>query len=333
MHAPAITFAIPCCNGKAHLEPLLESILQQTRQDFVLILVDDASSDGSAAIAERVAGKRAQIVVNERRLGLAANFAHAASLVRTPYFCLAHQDDAYAPDYLARLLPALEGEPTAALAHCSATAMDGDGNAIVAAAERFKHGLARRAVGASRARLHELLWHGNFICCPSVLFRTAAYHSVGGFDVSLSFALDWDLWFRLLESGFGIVTVVEPLVRYRRHGSNASNAATRTLRRFREEMHVLARAQAAGTASGLFTAGRPPSRSLRNNLVNEAFEDLRAGQREAFDEKLAFARAHLPELWWDPLLVGLRCMSRCGPIGTSLLGLLRAAAVRMGVGS
>ncbi len=330
---PAATIAIPCCNGAAHLEQALASWLAQTRQDFDLLVVDDASDDDTVAIVRRVAGDRARLVVNTPRRGLGANFAYAASLVRTPFFCLAHQDDVYDRDYLRTMLAALDAAPDAAFVHCAATAMDGDGNAIAAAAERFKHRLAQRAVGASRQQLHELLWRGNFVCCPSVLFRSDAYRRAGGFDATLSFALDWDLWFRVLGSGAPFATVLQPLVRYRRHGGNASRAATRTLLRFREEEHVLAEAHRRAVAAGLVHGPMPPSRSLRNNLVNEAFEDLRAGDRTAFAAKLAFAKQQLPAVWRDPVMRALRVFGRCGPPGVAALQLLRAVAVRDGLGA
>jgi GT2 family glycosyltransferase len=333
VHSPAATIAIPCCNGEAHLVPLLESWLAQSCQDFELVIVDDASDDASVALVRRIAGARARIVVNSQRLGLAANFAKAASLVETPFFCIAHQDDDYAPEYLRTMLAALAERPSAAFAHCSATAIDSDGNAIAAAAERFKRRLAQRAVDAPRPELHRLLWRGNFVCCPSVLFRTEAYRRAGGFDPSLSFALDWDLWFRLIEVGFDIVTVLEPLMRYRRHLGNASRGATRSLSRFHEERAVLAKAEQSGRAAGLIEGPLPASRSLRNNLVNEAFEDLRAGHRAEFAAKLAFAQQFLPELRLDPGLIGLRCMSRLGSFGVGVLGFLRSVAVRTGLGT
>ena len=329
---PVATIAIPCHNGAAHLEPMVRSWLQQSRQDFELLLVDDASTDASVELVCRTAGDRVRIVRNQERRGLAANFAHAASLVKTPFFCLAHQDDLYERDYLQRLLAALEAEPDAAVAHCSATASDGDGNEITAAAERFKNGLARQAVGATRSELYGLLWRGNFVCCPSVLFRTAAYRAVGGFDTRLSFALDWELWFRMVRTGHRFTTVTTPLVRYRRHADNATRSATRSLRRFEEELQVLQEAHAHGVAERLMRAQRAPGRSLRNNLVNEAFEDLRHGDHTAFRDKLRFVSERVPHLRRDPYVLALRVLSRFGTLGVSALGLGRRAAVRLGLG-
>lgn len=332
MPAPVATFAIPCRNGAAHLETLLRSLLAQTRQDFELLLVDDASDDDTGAVAQRVAGARLQLIRNAERRGLAANFAYTASLVTTPYFCLAHHDDVYEPDYLARLVQALEQAPAAAFAHCSATAMTGDGSAITAAAERFKLALATKAVGADRAALYRLLCRGNFVCCPSVLFRTATYRATGGFDTRLSYAVDWELWLRMVHAGHTLATVLTPLVHYRRHVGNATHTATRSMRRFEEELEILEAAFARGRAEGLLDEQHAPTRSLRNNLVNEAFEDLRAGNREAYRQKLAFLATRLPQLRRDPYVLTLRALGRCGPLGVATLRFGRALAVRLGLG-
>jgi glycosyltransferase involved in cell wall biosynthesis len=326
------TFAVPCRNAGPHLRPLLESLLAQSRQDFELLLVDDASTDGSVGRAQDVAGARLRTVANERPLGLAGNFARCAELVQTPFFCLAHQDDVYERDYLARLLALLDARADAAIAHCAATAIDDAGAPLAAPAERYKRRLAARAAAADRRGLYRRLYAGNFVCCPSVLYRTAAFRAAGGFDGKLSFALDWELWFRMLRGGGTFAWVEEPLVRYRRHAAAASRASTRALSRFVEERAVLAAARREGIAAGLLPPDAGGSPALRNVLLHEAFEDLRAGDRAAVRTKLDFVRTHAPELWDDPWLRAFRGLSQLGAPGRAVLGAGRALAVRLGLG-
>lgn len=146
MPGPIATFVIPCCNGEGHIEPMLQSLLAQTRQDFDLLLVDDASTDRTVERARAVAGERLGVVVHGSRIGLARNFAFAASRIATPFFCVAHQDDVYEPGYLAALVERLQRHDRHAFAHCLATAIDGESNEVAVAAERFKRRLAREAV-------------------------------------------------------------------------------------------------------------------------------------------------------------------------------------------
>jgi GT2 family glycosyltransferase len=328
---PAIaTFAVPCRDAGPHLRPLLESLLAQTRQDFDLLLVDDASTDGSAELARSIAGARVRVVRNERPLGLAGNFARCVELTATPFVCLAHQDDVYEPGYLEALFDALQARPDAAFAHCPARAIDADGRVVDSAAERHKVRRCARAANADRRALYALLFRGNFVCCPSVLFRTDALRAAGGFDARWHYALDWELWFRLLRASHSFATVTRPLLRYRRHDAAASRARTRDLSRFREEVEVLAQARELGVAAGLLDAGAR-STAVRNNALHEACDDLHRGDRAAAAAKIAFVRA-LPGFSRDPWLCAFAAMARLGAPGRTALTAGRALAVRLGLG-
>jgi glycosyltransferase involved in cell wall biosynthesis len=330
---PVATFAIPCRNGSVHLRPLLQSLLRQTEPDFVLLLVDDGSSDGSAALAREVAGDRIAVHRNDPALGIGGNWNRCIELVTTPFFCLAHQDDIYEPRYLERLLAALRARPDAGMAHCRATAVDVDGVAFVSPAEQFKEHFWRHTPGVDRAAHCARLYSGNFVCCPSVLYRTDAVRKTGPFRTDLRFALDWDYWFRLLRAGFGIADIDELLVRYRRHDGAASKAASADRSRFEEELQVLTSARREGVTAGLLAADVGASPALRNNLLHEALVDLQAGRREAVAHKLAFVREHAPELWRDPYVRTFRGLWRLGAPGRWLLGAGRRLAVRFGLGA
>jgi cellulose synthase/poly-beta-1,6-N-acetylglucosamine synthase-like glycosyltransferase len=67
--APIATFVIPCCNGAAHVGATIASILAQDRQDFDLVLVDDASTDDSVAVATAAGGSRLLVERHAQRLG------------------------------------------------------------------------------------------------------------------------------------------------------------------------------------------------------------------------------------------------------------------------
>jgi GT2 family glycosyltransferase len=321
--SPVATFAIPCRNAGPYLRPLLHSLLAQTRQDFALLLCDDASDDGSADAAREVAGERIQVRRNEPALGIGGNWNRCVQQVTTPFVCLAHQDDVY---------EALQARPDAGVAHCRAIAIDHAGAVMPSPAERFKEHFWRCSPGTDRAAHYRRLWRGNLVCCPTQLFRTAALQAAGPFRSDLRFALDWEYSFRLLRAGFGIVDVPAALVRYRRHAGAATHAANADRTRFGEELAVLREAVALGAAAGLLPPGLPVSPALRNNLLHEALADLSAGRREGVRGKLQFVREHAPELWRDPYVRAFRGAVRLGPPGRWLLTLGRELAVRFGLG-
>jgi len=330
--APAVTFAIPCRDAGPFLRPLLESLLGQTRQDFELLLVDDGSRDDSVGLAREVAGSRVRVHRNETPRGIGGNWNRCVELVATPFFCLAHQDDVYEPRYLELLLAALQARPHAALAHCRACAMDAGGSAFESLAERFKEHFWKRDPGQDRAAHYARLWSGNFLCCPTVLYRTEAVRKAGPFRTDLRFALDWEYWFRLLRHGYGIVDVPELLMHYRRHAAAATATATADRSRFDEELLVLDEARAAGIEAGLLPRTARASPALRNNLLHEAMTDLQAGRRAAVAQKLAFVKQRAPALWRDPYVRVFRSLWSFGAPGRLVLGLGRRIAVRYGLG-
>ena len=127
----------PIFQGEAHLEQAVRSLLAQTEADFRLLLVDDASSDGTPALARALAAEdaRVELHVNPRRLGMLGNTRRAWTLARerypaARYVALASDHDVWEPHWLERLLAALEGDPRAVLAYPLTARIDAAGTPI-----------------------------------------------------------------------------------------------------------------------------------------------------------------------------------------------------------
>lgn len=325
----SVTFAIPCRDAGPHLRPLLESLLAQTRQDFALLLVDDGSRDGSAELARAVAGERIEIHRNPAPLGIGANWNRCAELVRTPYFCLAHQDDCYADRYLERMLAALERRPDAGFAHCRAWTLDHEGRRGLGRAERYKERFWARDPGPVPGAHFALLLRGNYVICPSVLYRTDAFRAAGGFRTDLRFALDWEFWFRFLGMGHAPQGVPERLLGYRRHAASATAEAGAGAARWAEELAVLEAAIALGRSRGWLAAGRAPLEALRNSVLHEFGAAVARGDSGTAEAALRFLRERAPALLRDPVVRVATWLARMGPPGRSALRLLHALAVRV----
>lgn len=275
MVPPTLTFAIPCRDGERHLQTLLESLLAQTVA-CRLLLVDDASRDDSVALAESVAGARLEVVRNREPSGIPGNWNRCAQLVETEFFCLAHQDDVYLPGFAAELVEALTAAPAAAVAHCPARAIDDDGRPQRSRTERYKARFWRRLPPVEApAQGFGRLFLGNYVSCPSLVYRKAAFKAVGPFDAHFRFAPDWEWLLRSLAKGWQLAAVPRPLVAYRRHRGQATQVAAKTLQRYREEHVLLANARLVGVGDGLLPPGAE-STAMRDNLLYDAFNDLQA---------------------------------------------------------
>jgi glycosyltransferase involved in cell wall biosynthesis len=127
----------PVYQGEAHLERAVRSLLAQTVRDFRLLLVDDASSDGTVALARALAAEdpRIEVHVNATRLGMLGNTQRAWALARerhpeAEFVALASDHDVWAPDWLEALIAALEASPGAVLAYPQSARIDATGALI-----------------------------------------------------------------------------------------------------------------------------------------------------------------------------------------------------------
>jgi len=110
---------MPVYNAERWLVAGIESMQQQSLADFELILSDNASTDGSLAIAERFAraDKRIRILRQSRNLGANGNYSAVLADARADYFKWASVNDLCAPEFLQRCVEALEKQPDAVLAY------------------------------------------------------------------------------------------------------------------------------------------------------------------------------------------------------------------------
>jgi glycosyltransferase involved in cell wall biosynthesis len=107
----------------------LESIRQQTFQDFELIVLDDASTDGSLAVINDYARQMPmQVVANETNSGSPfVQWRRGAELGRGKYLWIAESDDYAQPGFLAAMVERLEANPQAGLAYSQSIKVDNDG--------------------------------------------------------------------------------------------------------------------------------------------------------------------------------------------------------------
>jgi glycosyltransferase involved in cell wall biosynthesis len=123
---------MPIYNGEPFLAETLESIVNQTFQDFELIISDNASCDGTEAICrDRMAeDPRIRYVRNATNLGAATNYNRVFELSSGRYFKWAAADDLCAPTFLEQCVAVLEERPEVVLCYPKTTIIDAHGNAV-----------------------------------------------------------------------------------------------------------------------------------------------------------------------------------------------------------
>ena len=106
---PAVSVLVPCFRSEPFLARALASLLAQTRSDWEAVVVDNASDDGTWALARAWAGRDPRIRAhrNDRNLGPVGNWRRCAELATAPLSALLFSDDWYRPEFLAETAPLL----------------------------------------------------------------------------------------------------------------------------------------------------------------------------------------------------------------------------------
>jgi glycosyltransferase involved in cell wall biosynthesis len=110
---PTIDVVVPCYNYGRHLPDCIDSLLTQDGCDLRVLIIDDASTDGSAAVARALAAKdsRVSVLVHEANRGHIATYNEGIAWSSADYFLLLSADDALVPDALARAIAIMEARP------------------------------------------------------------------------------------------------------------------------------------------------------------------------------------------------------------------------------
>jgi glycosyltransferase involved in cell wall biosynthesis len=211
--APAVSVCIPVFNCERFVAGAIESVLAQTFTDFELIVVDNASTDRTLEIVRGFDDPRVRVVRNEHNLGAAGNWNKALRLARGQYVKLVCADDYLYPSCLARQVEIFRQASSAAvlLVACSRDIVDDQGKRFLT--RRFP---GRRGQYAGHKLIRKNIRHGtNILGEPaSVLMRADVLHTIGGFDDSIPYVLDLDLYCRLLLNGDAYLQT-EPLCAFR----------------------------------------------------------------------------------------------------------------------
>jgi glycosyltransferase involved in cell wall biosynthesis len=127
---PLITIGLPVYNSERHIENSIESLLNQSYRDFLLIISDNASTDQTSDICQEYAKLDKRIIYhrNPNNIGLSPNFNFVFKQSKSPYFKWATADDFWAPTMLEKALGVMESDEQVALCYPKTMLVDESGN-------------------------------------------------------------------------------------------------------------------------------------------------------------------------------------------------------------
>jgi glycosyltransferase involved in cell wall biosynthesis len=204
---PTVSVIIPTFNRAIDLKNAIESVLNQTFQDFELIVVDDASTDATSDVVPSIHDDRIKYLRHETQKGGAA--ARNTGIINSTcdYIAFLDDDDEWFPEKLARQMALLLASPQ----HIGCVYT---GYVTVDRGSGKKMG---KMVPSKRGDLSKELLIGNRIGgTSSILIKRKCLDKVGLFDERLPSFQDYDLWIRISKS-FHFEYIKDPLLNYYFH--------------------------------------------------------------------------------------------------------------------
>lgn len=224
--SPAFSVVVAAFNSAARIAETLNSVLDQTRPELELIVVDDGSSDRTAAVAEELAAgdRRIRVLRQSNRGTVAARNAGLAA-ARGEYVSFLDDDDLWLPDYLEAVAARLERGAGVGLVHTDAWVLDAASGGVGrrTALERFALPVRRSLRAAEPAAAEAALLRVNFVTTCAATVSRPALDAVGELDPSIRGCDDWDLWLRIAGAGFGVACIEEPLAVLRKRSDSVGS--------------------------------------------------------------------------------------------------------------
>jgi cellulose synthase/poly-beta-1,6-N-acetylglucosamine synthase-like glycosyltransferase len=188
MVIPAVSIIVPCYNAEFTLRTAVESVLRQSFSDFELIVVDDGSSDGSVAVAERLATESRRIrLIRQRNAGPAAARNRGVAEASGEFIAFLDADDRWMENLL----------------HCHVTQFKLNSNCGISfgRVRFFGPSLARPGRVSARIRrltLAQVLGENPICTTSNLVARRSAFDEAGGFDPELTHGEDQEFVARVL---------------------------------------------------------------------------------------------------------------------------------------
>jgi glycosyltransferase involved in cell wall biosynthesis len=228
MTQPSVTVMMPCFNNSKYISAAVQSVLSQTHRDFELVIIDDASTDGSAEIVQSFHDPRIRLVTNKVNRGIAAVRNQLLELAVGRYLTSLDGDDLYcSKEKLAKEFAVLQAPQEAtqpSIAFSDFLLIDAMGNVTSQASW-----LASPREGI----LFQGILERNIMIPRDFLMPATLAKAVGGFDENLALYEDWDYKLRLAQKGCFVYTN-HIGIGYRRHGAGLSSASKGMHRHFTE---------------------------------------------------------------------------------------------------
>lgn len=203
---PTVSVIIPTYNRANLVSRAIKSVLNQTYQDFEIIVVDDCSEDNTEEIVKSFNDSRIRYIKHKKNKGGSAARNTGIKRARGKYIAFLDDDDEWLPSKLEKQIMLFEK-----LSKHYGVVYSGY---YIAKGDVIK----RKVLPKYRGDVYGYLLKRNFIGSPTIVVRKECFKRAGLFDEDLPASQDWDMWLRIAKY-YKFEYILEPLAIYYTNGS------------------------------------------------------------------------------------------------------------------
>jgi len=203
---------MPVYNGERHIREAIESILNQTYRNIEFIIVDDGSTDNSAAIILSYKDTRIKYYKNKQNLRIVKTLNRAIECSSGDFVARMDADDIARPARIEKQVSYLIAHPEVSLVDTVMEYMDEDGVSL----HKINNHITKETDILKTMRETNCLGHS------SIMTRISIYQQYKYRQIDYE---DYDLWLRLINDGKIIHKLDEPLLLYRTHSASITGQA------------------------------------------------------------------------------------------------------------
>lgn len=271
--APRVSVILPAYNRETLVARAIDSVLAQTYGDFELIIVDDASKDGTRAVLETYRDHpKVRLILSDVNRGGSGARNLGIEAARGELIAFQDSDDVWLPHKLAAQVAALDANPKAGLCYCGS---------LFSSPERTYY-IPEPVFARLEGDMSAEILRRNTTSTQVLVMRRAVLDKTGPFDATLKRFQDWDLMIRVAQET-PFVFLPEPMVVIFATAGNISSVV---------ENDAIARARILEKYAGLFATS--PAHAARNHYITgRVWQKLRkqAAARPHLRQALALERA------------------------------------------
>ena len=185
---PKVTVRMSAYNHEQYVEQAILSIVNQTYQDFELIVIDDGSSDRTPEILERLSLEHGFYYERQENMGLTPTLNKLIRMAKGEYITGCASDDFWPLTRLEEQVAALDANPNAVIVHGVPAIVDGAGKIT----KEKRYGLEQMLDGGSAFK--DMLWRRTKFQTTTIMIRSSVFKELGGYDETIAVEdIDWML--------------------------------------------------------------------------------------------------------------------------------------------